>query len=137
MMVEYFCAGYVSLKGGKKGVLFLRIRDGEVNENEEMMFSVSRHVDVPVGWILNIKHEKGGQFSKFKYVGEYDDYQLVKKYEIQSIANSKKIDLEQLRKKKKKIREQIESKTIGDLIEWAKSSPTNKKYLKYYLWELF
>ena len=136
-MVEYVCAGIILNAQAKKSTLFFRMRDGVPDEEDRMAFSPRGKTDVPVGWILNIKHRKGGAYYGFDRVRDHDDYEFIKKYEMDTIVNTKHHDLEKLRKKKKKIREMIEGKTVGELKEWAKNSPTNKKYLKYYLWELF
>ncbi len=135
----YFCGGYVQLSNNRKGIVFLPLKDGKVIEDgseEILTFKVGKHNDFPVGWIVEIQHKQGDSYGGWKYLHEHDDEVLTAKYRVNSVANAKWIDLENLRKRKKNISATIENMTIKELKEWSKNSPTNRRALKFYLFEV-
>jgi len=137
---EYVSAGYCSIDNNKKGIIYYPVVNGKVVKDNEkaIVFDCKKHTDNPVGWIIGIKESAEGRYSGFNYIRHIEgNKEIIDRFKIQSVANAKAIDLENLRKRSKNISATIEEMTMGELKAWAKKSPTNKRALKFYLFEVF
>lgn len=138
-MVEYFCAGYVMLSGGVKGITFYRYTGfNEIDKNDELSFTVSKNHDYPVGWIIDIiEDKKTGKYGDFKHVNEIQSGELYDYYRLRSITEAQKVKMDKKRKNALRKQKDIEGMTIAELKDWAKKSHINKGALRTYLQELF
>jgi hypothetical protein len=139
-MTHYLCIGYVKSSDGKKAIAYRPFIDGKLAEGEgsDLIFIPKKFTDNPVGWVINIDRE-GTKWKGFETVTTTPELpqDVLKGFRMASIAVSKVLDLESLRKRKKAIREQIGGLTIDELKEYIKKSPTHREAVKFYLWELF
>lgn len=138
-MTEYFCAGYVCLKGNKKGIEYIEYtEDGKLNDENTIITTPTGVWDNPIGWIIKI--EKGEKKITFKGVVQRDNIipnEKVDEYRANSVAAVKRIELERRRSKGKSLWGSIENMSLKSLKKACDEDWQTKRLVKLYLLERF
>jgi len=136
MMGVFVCGGHRELTSGKMGIVYFEYKDGEINEENKVLFSLSKQTRYPVGYLIEIK-EEAGNFSGFTYASNSQPLQhpRVADYRMEHAHNIKLREMEATERKARSFKDTIEGRTIKELKEWA-NSRGKRRVLRYYMMEM-
>jgi len=135
-MGVYVCGGQRELDNGKLGIVYYSYKDGEINEDDKLLFGITKVTKKPVGWLVNIE-TNGDTSSGFTHASNSQPLQhpRIAHFRQEHTYAVKMKEMKATEKKANSLRETLEGMTIAELKEWA-DSRHKKKVLRYYLMEL-